>query len=271
MGGLGAFFAIVLAMADKRFRVEEDPLLKEVIAILPGTNCGACGYPGCHGLAEKIIKGEVPINTCVAGGQDVVDNLARVLGIESLKARRVTAVVLCRGGERETLKNAFYRGEKTCVAANLTNGEKACIYSCLGYGDCVRACMYSAMVMNDNGLPQVFYDACVGCGACAKACPRDIIEMHPVEHKLFNYCRNKDKGAVARKVCQVSCIACGLCVKDCPVEGGIGIKDNLAVINYERCPQTDEPTRRCPTKCILFGEEERMTKEAYYKSLKVAV
>lgn len=131
--------------------------------------------------------------------------------------------------------------------------------------------MFDAMAMNDNGLPVVFYDACVGCDACVRACPRAIIEMHPIKHKLFNYCRNKDKGAVARKVCQVSCIACGLCVKDCPVEGGIEIKDNLAVINYEKCPQTDEPTKRCPTKCILFGEEEKMTKEAYYRSLKVAV
>ncbi|MEE9613626.1 MAG: 4Fe-4S binding protein, partial [Thermodesulfobacteriota bacterium] len=114
--------------------------------------------------------------------------------------------------------------------------------------------------------PVVFYDKCVGCGACARACPRDVIEMHPEEHKLFVYCKNRDKGGAAKKACKVACIACTLCAKDCPEEGGITMEDNLAVVHYETCPQTDDPIKRCPTKCIFFDEEVKMTRESYYAS-----
>jgi len=267
MGGIGAVLSLFLAYADKKLKVEEDPRIEALLNILPNTNCGGCGRAGCRVFAEALIQGNASVSGCVAGGQAVADNIAKYLGVEAGNATRILAVVLCRGGDRETLKNAVYKGERTCVAANLTGGEKACIHSCIGYGDCVAACKYDAMTMNDNGLPVVFYDACIGCGACARACPRNIIEMHPAEHKLFNYCRNKDKGAVARKICTVSCIACTLCVKDCAVEGGIEMKDNLAVVNYDKCPQNDQPAKRCPTACLLFGEEEKMTKEAYYASL----
>jgi Na+-translocating ferredoxin:NAD+ oxidoreductase RNF subunit RnfB len=122
------------------------------------------------------------------------------------------------------------------------------------------------MAMNDNGLPVIFHDKCVGCGACARACPRDIIEMHPEGRKLFVYCRNHDKGPAAKKACKVACIACTLCVKDCEVEGGIVMKNNLAVIDYESCHQNDVPTKRCPTKCILFDEESAVTSHAFYSA-----
>lgn len=267
MGGIAAALSLFLAYADKKLKIEEDPRIEALLNILPNTNCGGCGRAGCRVFAEALVQGTASVTGCVAGGQAVADNIAKYLGVDSAQAHSNTAVVLCRGGEREALKNAVYKGERTCAAANITGGEKACIYSCIGYGDCVAACKFDAMAMNDNGLPVVFYDACIGCGACARACPRDIIEMHPIGHKIFNYCRNRDKGAVARKICKVSCIACGLCVKDCAVEGGIEVIDNLAVINYDKCPQDDQPTKRCPTACILFGEEEKMTKEAYYVSL----
>ena len=267
MGGLGVFFAVFLSIAQKKFHVEEDPLVAKIHEALPNTNCGACGYAGCAMLAEKLALRQAPVNSCTAGGQAVADAVAKILGVGSMKAERILAVVLCRGGEAEAVKNAVYRGDKTCSAANLTGGEKGCAYSCIGYGDCVSACNYEAMAMDSNGLPVVFYDKCVGCGACARACPRDIIEMHPESRKLFVYCRNKDKGPVAKKLCKVACIACGLCVKDCKTQGGINLKDNLAVIDYELCPQDGEPVKRCPTTCILFGEEEKMTGGAFHSSI----
>jgi RnfABCDGE-type electron transport complex B subunit len=270
MGGIGAVLAVFLAFADKKLKVEEDPRVEAIAALLPGSNCGGCGYPGCRVLAEKLLSGEAPSNACVAGGQDTAKRLAALLGVEVKDHVRMLAVVLCRGGDAEAERRAVYRGEKTCAAADLTGGEKSCAYSCLGYGECVEACRFDAMAMNDNGLPVVFHDKCIGCGACAKACPRGIIEMHPEDHRLFVYCRNRDKGPVARKVCKVSCIACSLCVKDCSVPGGIAVKDNLAIVDYSLAPQNDESTKRCPTKCILAGVEERVTRDAFHASRKRA-
>ncbi|MDP2690721.1 MAG: RnfABCDGE type electron transport complex subunit B [Deltaproteobacteria bacterium] len=266
MGGLGAAFAVFLAFADRRLKVEVDPRLQAISEILPNTNCGGCGYPGCAMLAEALLRGEAPANACVAGGADTAVKLAELLGVEAGEHKRMLAVVLCKGGAAESVRYATYEGEMTCTAANITGGDKACTYGCLGYGECVDACNYDAMAMNGNGLPVVFYDKCVGCGACARACPRNIIEMHPEEHKLFVYCRSRDKGAHAKKVCSVACIACSLCVKDCSVPGGIAIKDNLATVNYDLAPQNDESTKRCPTKCIFSGIEERVTRESFYAS-----
>ncbi len=271
MGGIGAFLAVFLAFADKKFKVDEDPRIEALLQILPNTNCGGCGYPGCRMLAENLLSGAAPSNSCVAGGQDIAVKLAKILGVEVKDHKRLVAVVLCKGGHKEARKSGVYRGEPNCTASHMTGGDKACTYGCLGLGECVDACKFDAMAMNDNGLPVVFYDKCVGCGACAKACPRNIIEMHPEEHKLFVYCRSKDRGAVAKKACDVSCIACSLCVKDCTVAGGIVIKDNLAVVNHSIAPQNDESTKRCPTKCILFGIEEGVTRQGFYSYRKTAV
>ena len=266
MGGIGAALAGFLAYADKKLKVEEDPMVEAICGILPNTNCGGCGVPGCRMLAEALLKGEAPPNSCVAGGSDTAKKLAAVLGMDHTDHKRTLAVVLCKGGNAEAERRASYRGEVSCTAANLTGGDKSCTYGCLGYGECVEACKFDAMAMDDNGLPVVFHDKCVGCGACARACPRDIIEMHPEDHKLFVYCRSRDKGAHAKKVCKVSCIACGLCVKDCSVSDGIVLKDNLAVVDYALAPQTDESIKRCPTKCIFFGIEERVTKASFFAS-----
>jgi len=266
MGGIGFIIAAVLVFADKKLKVEEDPRIVAISDMLPGTNCGGCGYPGCRLFAEKLLSGEVLPSACVAGGGDQARRIAEMLGVDVGDHKRSIAVVLCRGGDAEATRSAVYRGERTCTAAELTGGDKDCTYGCLGYGECVDACNFDAMTMDPNGLPVVFYDKCVGCGACARACPRDIIEMHPEDHTLFVYCRSRDKGPQAKKVCKVACIACTLCTKDCEVPGGIVMKDNLATINYDLAPQTDASTKRCPTKCILNGVEELNTRENYYAS-----
>ncbi len=260
MGGIGGVLAVFIAVADKKLSVKEDVRIERLMEILPNTNCGGCGYAGCRSLAEALLSGKEPPTACVASGAETAARLARVLGVEVGERKRNIAVVLCRGGTAESVTTAEYRGEKTCTAADLTGGGKACAYGCLGYGECVDACEFGAMAMNDNNLPVVFHDKCVGCGACVKACPRNIIELHSEDHKLFVYCRNKEKGAKARKECKVACIACGLCTKDCSVEGGIVLKNNLAEVNYDLAPQNDESTKRCPTKCILYGIEEEMTR-----------
>ncbi|HAG50528.1 MAG TPA: hypothetical protein DCL42_04240, partial [Deltaproteobacteria bacterium] len=145
MGAIGAVLSFFLAYADKKLKVQEDPRIEALLNILPNTNCGGCGMAGCRVFAEALIQGNASVAGCVAGGQAVADNIAKYLGVESAQTNRIVAVVLCRGGDKETVKSAVYKGEATCVAANLTGGEKACTYSCIGYGDCVEACKFDAM------------------------------------------------------------------------------------------------------------------------------
>ncbi len=266
MGGLGIFFAVFLSIADRKLAVKENPLIEEALSIIPGINCGACGLPSCHVFAERVVKGDVPVNLCMAGGKEVAEKLSKLLGIDTPDTEKVLAVVLCKGGTNESVQNARYIGEKTCEAANIGGGGKACIYGCLGYGDCVKACPFDAIDINDNSIPVVFYDTCVGCGKCVEACPRNIIEIHPDDQKLFVYCKNKDKGAVARKICKVACVACTLCTKDCEVEGGIEIIDNLATVNYSKCKESEAATKRCPTKCIYNDIEKNNTSKNFYVS-----
>lgn len=272
MGGLGVLFSLFLSFAAWRFKVDEDSRVDEVVDILPNSNCGACGVPGCHSFAKKVVAGELPVSGCIPGGQDVADELSELLGVEAGEIKRNIAVLLCKGGKKEAPNLAEYYGDMTCEAAKLAGGGKGCVYGCVGYGDCVKSCDYDAMALDDNALPVIFYDKCIGCNDCIVACPYNLIELHPEDHKLFVYCKSRDKGQVSKKVCSVSCIACNLCAKDCPVEDGIEMVDELAVINYDNIVEGDEPTKRCPTQCILNDAEKDVTRSNFYsKSMKEAI
>ncbi len=167
------------------------------------------------------------------------------------------ARVMCQGGMVETAKKAEYIGIHSCLAASIVGGgEKLCEFGCIGYGDCVDACPFDAMYMNNNGLPVVIEDKCTGCGKCVEACPRSVIELHPENHKLFILCKNKDNPKIARKVCTKACIACGICVRAVD-EGQINIVDNLAQINYQLYgTETMVPTDKCPTDCIVVIDKK---------------
>lgn len=253
MGGLGLFFAVLLVFADKKLRVEVDPKIDLINKILPEANCGVCGLPGCAAFAEAIVKGTVEVNGCTVGGEEVAHRIASIMGVEAKSIQRKVAKVFCRGGNKETEKNAIYYGVTDCsLAAKIGGGEKSCKYACLGYGECVDACKFDAMWMNENGLPVVDEDACTACNKCVEACPRDLIELHSPDIKLHVYCKNLDPGKIAKKTCKVACIGCTLCVK--PDPENIKMVDNLAVINYsdgyiglEKC------AKECPTDAIAFN------------------
>ncbi len=251
MGGLGLLFSIGLAIADKKLHVEEDPKIAQIYEVLPGVNCGACGFPGCSAFAENVVNGNAKYNGCPVGGPDVADDVANILGIESGTSERIVARVMCQGGIAETARKATYDGIKTCTAATLlSKGEKFCEYGCIGYGDCVEACQFDAMYMNDNGLPVVIEDKCVGCGECVKACPQGIMEMHAISHNVLLRCKNEDKILFARQVCTRACIGCGICVREAD-EGKLTLSNNLAKIDYDKFgDDTKIPTEKCPGKCF---------------------
>ncbi len=268
MGGIAAALAIFLIFADSKLKTVTDPRVDTITDMLPGSNCGGCGVPGCSAFAEALINGTALPSGCVAGDGETVTAIAAFLGVEAGTKSRMLAVIQCKGGHAEALQRATYRGEMSCTAADIGGGGKGCVYGCLGLGECVDSCEFGAMAMDDNGLPVVFYDKCVGCGACVKACPRDLIELFPEEQKLFVYCKNKDKGPKAKKVCKVACIACTLCTKDCEVEGGVTMVDNLAYVDHSKGPLGPDAIKRCPTKCILYDVEKDVTKERFLSARK---
>ena len=140
-----------------------------------------------------------------------------------------------------------------CRAATIPQtqgGFKACSYGCLGLGSCVAVCPFEAMRMGPNGLPEVNDERCTGCGKCVAECPRGIISLVPRSRKVHVLCSNRDKGAVARKLCKVACIACKRCEKACEHEA-IKVENNVARIDYIKCTNCGKCAEVCPAKCII--------------------
>ncbi|HHV62813.1 MAG TPA: RnfABCDGE type electron transport complex subunit B [Firmicutes bacterium] len=256
LAGLGAVFGIMLGLAAKKFAVESDPRIEKITGVLPGANCGGCGYPGCSGLASAIVGGSAPVDGCPVGGQAVADKIAGIMGIQAVHAReRQVARVMCGGGADKASSRFAYIGIKDCRAAELVSGgPKACTFGCLGFGTCVKACPFGAIEMGSDGLPVIDEIKCTGCGKCIAACPRGIIALVPVSKRTHVLCRSHARGAEVRKVCKVGCIGCGICVKTCP-NSAIVLEDNLARIIPDKCDNCGKCIEKCPTKCITMANE----------------
>ena len=243
LGAIGLIAAVVLFVASKKFAVYEDPRIAQVAEVLPGANCGGCGFPGCSGMADALVKGadagSLDGLSCPVGGSEVMTKVADLLGMAIANSEPMVAVVRCNGTCEHRAKIAEYAGLRTCAAMHACGaGETACGFGCLGCGDCVAACQFGAISIDPaTGIPVVDEEKCTSCGACVKACPRNIIELRkkgPKGRRVFVSCVNKDKGPVAMKACAVSCIGCGKCEKECPF-GAITVENNLAYIDFEKC------------------------------------
>lgn len=256
MGALGGFFAIGLALASKKFAVEVDPRVEEIEACLPGANCGGCGYPGCASFAEAVVAGKADCNGCPVASAETAAQIAEVMGVSVLSGEKMIAQVLCKGGAAEALQRSEYRGIATCQAANaIGGGSKACSYGCLGFGDCAHVCPFGAIKMNANNLPEVDAELCTGCNKCVEACPKAIITLVGESRKNHIRCSTHLKGKEVRQVCKVGCIGCGICAKNCPVDA-IEMKDNLAVMIYDKCINCQICSEKCPMKTIDFYGEK---------------
>ena len=259
LGVIALIAAVVLYACSKKFAVYEDPRIGQVQELLPGANCGGCGFAGCADMAGALVKacdaGSIDGLLCPVGGQAVMGQVADLLGMAVANSEPKVAVVRCYGTCENRPHIAEYDGLMTCAAVNATGqGETGCGYGCLGCGDCTRACTFDAIHMNpETGLPEVDEDKCTACGACVKACPRHIIELRkkgPKGRRVYVRCVNKDKGAVARKNCQVACIGCGKCFKVCKFDA-ITIENNLSYIDPEKCRLCTKCVDECPTGAIV--------------------
>jgi Na+-translocating ferredoxin:NAD+ oxidoreductase RNF subunit RnfB len=258
LGGVALTFAILIALANKKLKVWEDPRIDAVSDMLPGSNCGACGSAGCRAFAEGLVAGDLKPASCTQLGADDIADIAEYLGVEAGEAVKRVARLLCAGGSHVSLRRAEYIGLETCgAAAAVGSGGKGCAWSCLGLADCERACDYDAIYMNHYGLPVVIPDRCTACGDCVEACPRDLFEIMPVTHKLIVQCKSLLEGDEAEEICKVACTGCGLCAQDA-APGLIEMKDGLAVIDYSKNELADpKATDRCPTGAIVWVEGQQ--------------
>ncbi|MFO7940788.1 MAG: Fe-S cluster domain-containing protein [Bacteroidales bacterium] len=256
LSAIGAVAAIILYVVAQKFKVYEDPRIDQVEEALPAANCGGCGYPGCRGFAEALVKADdLSELYCPVGGNDVMKTVADILGKSVEEKDPLVAVVRCSGSPDKRKRTNEYDGATSCaIASSLYAGETGCQYGCLGLGDCVEACDFDAIHMNPvTGLPEVIDDNCTACNACVEACPNDIIELrkkNKKDRKIFVSCVNHDKGGIAKKACDVACIGCGKCVKVCPFDA-ITLDNFLAYIDPNKCKLCRKCVEVCPTNAIL--------------------
>ncbi len=256
ISGLGLAFGLGLSYASKVFEVKVDERIGAVREMLPGANCGACGYSGCDGLAEAIVNEGVHASKCPVGGIAVVNAISDYLGVDEGSIDVKVARVLCQGTCQNVELKYNYDGMESCHSANaLSGGMNACSYSCLGLGSCKKVCPFDAIVV-EEGVATVLADRCTGCGNCVAECPKGIIHLVPVMSGFTVVCSNHDKGVISRKNCKVGCIACQKCTKACP-SSAITVSDNLAVIDPTKCTNCGECEKVCPQKCITNSIQKR--------------
>lgn len=255
LGSVALLLAIILYGVAQKFKVYEDPRIDVVEKILPGANCGGCGFAGCRAFAEAAVKAEdLATIFCPVGGNDCMKNVAEALGKTAAEKEPMVAVVRCSGSPAHRPRTSVYDGAQSCaVMASVYAGDTGCSFGCLGRGDCTVVCDFDAIHMNpETLLPEVVEEKCTACGACVKACPKFIIELRkkgPKSRRIFVSCINKDKGAPARKACKVACIGCGACKKACAFDA-ITIENNLAYIDFNKCKLCRKCVEVCPTNAI---------------------
>jgi Na+-translocating ferredoxin:NAD+ oxidoreductase RNF subunit RnfB len=257
LGGLGTSLATVLAVASRKLYVYEDPRIDVLETMLPRTNCGACGTPGCRAFAEALIDNKIVPAECTVCTSEEREAIAGYLGVAVGQAEKRVARLACAGGRNVAWNRAHYDGLSTCRAAALVGGGgKGCVWGCLGLGDCEEVCDYDAIQMDAHGLPVVTEEKCTACNDCVEVCPRQLFSIHPVSHHLWVACANQDATDAARAVCEVVCDGCGRCAADA-APGLIEIKNNLAVVDYANNAVASRTTiERCPTGAIVWWDEK---------------
>ncbi|MBD3649592.1 MAG: RnfABCDGE type electron transport complex subunit B [Pseudomonadales bacterium] len=254
MTGIGLFFGVIIAVSSRLLKVDEDPRIEGTNELLPGTNCGACGEPGCLAFAEKVVNGDVPPSKCTVSTDEDIEAIADYLQVDAGEQEKMVARLKCGGGSAQAHQIAEYRGFEGCRAAALVSGGgKGCSWGCLGLADCEVACTFDAIHMNSNGLPQVDVDKCTACPDCTAACPRDLFEVVPMSHKLYVQCNSPLANEAATILCSTACDACGKCAAD--LDAMVRMEGNLPIVDYTTGAKPDpKATFRCATNAIVWLE-----------------
>lgn len=252
VAGTGIVIGLILGVADMKLHVDVDEKEIEVLGVLPGNNCGGCGFPGCSGLANAIAKGEAPVNQCPVGGAPVASKIAAIMGVDAGAADKKVAFVHCNGDCEKASEKYEYYGAPDCRIIDQTpgGGAKTCSYGCLGGGSCVEACNFDAIHVID-GVAFVDKEKCTACQACIKVCPRHLIDLVPYTANVIVACMSHDAGKDVNGYCKVGCIACKICEKNCPKDA-IHVENNVASIDQDKCIGCGICAKKCPKKSITL-------------------
>lgn len=227
-------------------------VIKKILSLLPGVDCGGfggCGKATCAECAEAI-ETTKNVAMCPAVKQETADQIAAVLGVESAPVKDEIAFIACGGSAAGKARFASAGSCKEAVEAGFVRGE--CKDGCVGVGSCIDVCKFDAMKL-ENRKVYIDKEKCTGCGACANAavCPQYIIRMIPADATNFIPCSSTEEDDdLVRKTCGYGCIACGECERACP-EGAVSIIDNHAVIDYEKCVGCVACMVKCRKKIIV--------------------
>jgi Na+-translocating ferredoxin:NAD+ oxidoreductase RNF subunit RnfB len=254
MGALGLIFGALLSFASIKFFVENDERVSKIRELLPGANCGGCGYPGCDGYADGIVSEGAKINLCAAGGADLSAEIAKIMGVAGDETSvPMRAFLKCGGDAGHSPRSTVYDGINDCKSAAILPGgsPNPCPFGCMGFGTCVKVCVFGAMSVI-NGLAYADPFKCVGCGTCVAVCPKSALALMPKTSCVQVACNSKWKGPDVKKVCSAGCIGCGICVRNCPAQA-ITVTNNLASIDGRKCTNCGACAKKCPAKCIGFS------------------
>lgn len=254
---LGLFFAVILSLASKIFAVKSNPLTDKIREELPGINCGACGYVGCDSYAAALSQWEgAEPNLCTPGGESVARKICEILDTPYEEVLSKHAVMLCAGSLEHIKYVMDWQSLNSCAAnKSFYRGRGSCYRACLGFGDCVEACPYDAISI-ENGLAVINRSRCTGCGICVGVCPGNLLTMMTGEDLIYVACSSNAKAKDTRKGCSTGCIACNRCVKVCE-DDAITVFHNLASIDQEKCTKCGKCIEVCPVNIIKrMGECE---------------
>lgn len=249
---LGLLLGVGLSIAEKKLSVKKDEKLEEIEAIMPGANCGGCGFAGCSAYAEAVALGQALPGLCQPGGEELSRKMSLIMGVEAEKKERMVAFVFCQGNHQVTKDAYEYDGMMDCNAASLLfGGDNACKEGCLRLGSCIAVCPVEAIERTGDGRIVVDREKCIGCGACTRSCPKGTIKLIPYSQEYVVACSNHQKGAQTKAVCSLGCIGCSIC--SLKVESSPFVVENFLSRNDYGKDQKNagEALEKCPMKCIL--------------------